>query len=161
MTVAQLRAKLTPLNLDTRGTKAQLAARLHEALRWQAPGSGSGPRSEPALGGRDGGVAAGSKAAAAAGAAAVAGATASDPIVVGSDGEGEDDDVDSEGSFDDVDVAEEVLARSMAGGYSSTAQHIGWSRAQGGRAQRVGCGVGEGISTGKAHHHAWPVEVVR
>ncbi|GLC40886.1 bubble DNA binding [Pleodorina starrii] len=46
LTVAQLKARLTALNLDTRGIKRQLVERLETALRWQQQGKQEGQQGQ-------------------------------------------------------------------------------------------------------------------
>lgn len=89
MTCQQLRTHLTALNLDTRGNKPQLVARLQAAKTWMAGLADTGP------------------APAAAAAAAAGGGADSDTemVVIG----------DSNESGDELDKAEDALAKRLSG----------------------------------------------
>jgi hypothetical protein len=90
MTCQQLRDHLRPLNLDTRGTKPQLIARLEAARGWISAGGDASPP------------------AAAAAAAAAGGGSDTEVLVIGDSSGGDD-------SGDDLDRAEDALAQRLSG----------------------------------------------
>jgi len=90
MTCQQLRTHLKALNLDTRGNKPQLVARLEAAKGWMAAGADS------------------AAAAAAAGTPAAAAAADSETEVLGSSSS-------SSESGDELDMAEGALAERLSG----------------------------------------------